>query len=91
MHTHVSNHTLREDTCKITLREVTCVFITDGIVNDVLKVFLVKYGKIWDGRGAQKILGMPPFEAAAAIVQDYELPCTTEEFISDINPLFSDR
>lgn len=64
---------------------------TDAIVNDVLKVFLVKYGKVWDGRGAQKVVGMPPYEAAAVIVQDYELPLTTEEFISDINPLFSDR
>ncbi|KAL5705811.1 hypothetical protein ACHQM5_024058 [Ranunculus cassubicifolius] len=79
-------------------RIVSCVILdldgtllnTDAIVNDALKVFLVKYGKTWDGRGANKIIGKTPFEAATAIVQDYDLPCTTEEFITHINPLFSD-
>ncbi|RWR80452.1 HAD hydrolase [Cinnamomum micranthum f. kanehirae] len=64
---------------------------TDGIVAEVLKRFLVKYGKKWDGRVAQRIVGKTPLEAATAIVEDYELPCTTEEFISEITPLFSDQ
>ncbi|KAL5579316.1 hypothetical protein UlMin_011758 [Ulmus minor] len=62
---------------------------TDGIVSDVLKVYLVKYGKQWDGREAKKIVGKTPFEAAAAIVEDYGLPCTLIELISEITPLFS--
>ncbi|KAF9620221.1 hypothetical protein IFM89_010956 [Coptis chinensis] len=40
---------------------------TDGIVNEVLKVFLGKYGKKWDGRVAYKVVGKTPFEAATAI------------------------
>ncbi|XP_031393866.1 bifunctional riboflavin kinase/FMN phosphatase-like isoform X2 [Punica granatum] len=64
---------------------------TDGIVSEVLKVFLVKFGKQWDGREADKILGKTPFEAAAAIVEDYGLPCATEEFVSEITPTFSDQ
>ncbi|KAF3451563.1 hypothetical protein FNV43_RR07658 [Rhamnella rubrinervis] len=62
---------------------------TDGIVGDVLKVYLVKYGKQWDGREANKIAGKTPLEAAAAIVEDYELPCSTSELISEITPMFS--
>ncbi|WVZ23338.1 hypothetical protein V8G54_001882 [Vigna mungo] len=64
---------------------------TDGIVGNVLKVLLGKYGKEWDGREAHKIIGTTPFEAAAAVVQDYELSCSTSEFLSEISPLFSDQ
>ncbi|RZC03627.1 bifunctional riboflavin kinase/FMN phosphatase isoform X1 [Glycine max] len=64
---------------------------TDGIVGNVLKVMLGKYGKEWDGREAQKIIGTTPFEAAAAVVQDYQLPCSAIEFLSEISPLFSDQ
>ncbi|KAL0363315.1 UNVERIFIED_CONTAM: Bifunctional riboflavin kinase/FMN phosphatase [Sesamum calycinum] len=61
---------------------VSCVILdldgtllnTDGIVSDVLSVFLVKYGKQWDGKAAQKIVGRTPYEAAAVIVEDYGLP-----------------
>jgi riboflavin kinase len=78
---------------------VSCVILdldgtllhTDGIVNEVLKVFLVKYGKQWDGREAHKVAGMTPFEAAAAIVEDYELPCATDQLIAEITPMFSDQ
>ncbi|KAF8409353.1 hypothetical protein HHK36_005428 [Tetracentron sinense] len=64
---------------------------SDGIVSEVLRVFLVKYGKQWDGRGAHRIVGKTPLEAAAAIVEDYGLPCTTNEFISEVTPLFTDQ
>lgn len=70
---------------------VTCDLMTDGIVGNVLKVLLSKYGKQWDGREAHKILGKTPFEAAAAVVQDYGLTCSTTEFVSQISPLFSDQ
>lgn len=63
--------------------------MADGIVSDVLRVHLVKYGKKWDGREAKNIVGKTPFEAAAAVVEDYELPCTTSELISEITPMFS--
>ncbi|KAA8519873.1 hypothetical protein F0562_014206 [Nyssa sinensis] len=78
---------------------VSCVILdldgtllnTDGIVSDILKVYLVKYGKQWDGRGAQRIVGKTPSEAAAVIVEDYELPLSKEEFISEVTPMFSDQ
>ncbi|KAF3789458.1 Bifunctional riboflavin kinase/FMN phosphatase [Nymphaea thermarum] len=61
-----------------------------GVVEDVLKVFLVKYGQQWDGRGTLNRTGKAPIEAAASIIEDYGLPCTTEEFMTDIAPFFSD-
>ncbi|XP_057439263.1 bifunctional riboflavin kinase/FMN phosphatase-like isoform X2 [Lotus japonicus] len=64
---------------------------TDGVVGNVLKFSLGKYGKEWDGREVLKIVGKTPFEAAAAVVEDYGLPCSTTEFISEISPLFSDQ
>ncbi|KDP20886.1 hypothetical protein JCGZ_21357 [Jatropha curcas] len=62
---------------------------TDGIVSDVLKVCLIKYGKQWDGREATRIVGKTPLEAATAVVEDYGLPCSTEEFITELTPMFS--
>ncbi|PRQ28761.1 putative riboflavin kinase [Rosa chinensis] len=74
---------------------VSCVILdldgtllhTDGIVSDVLRVYLGKYGKKWDGRELQKMVGKTPLEAAAAIVEDYGLSCTTSELISELNPM----
>ncbi|XP_031502025.1 bifunctional riboflavin kinase/FMN phosphatase-like isoform X1 [Nymphaea colorata] len=82
----------------LTRKLVSCVILdldgtlinTEGVVEDVLKVFLVKYGKQWDGRGTLNRTGKAPIEAAASIIEDYGLPCTTEEFMTDIAPLFSD-
>ncbi|XP_035844690.1 bifunctional riboflavin kinase/FMN phosphatase isoform X2 [Helianthus annuus] len=78
---------------------VSCVILdldgtlvnTDGIVSEVLKVYLVKYEKKWDGREAQKIIGKTPIEAAAAIVEDYGLPMSKEDLLSEISPMFSDQ
>lgn len=64
---------------------------TDGIVNEVLKTVLVKYGKKWDKRSAHRIVGKMPMEAVAAIVEDYELPCKIEDFVSAITPMFNER
>ncbi|KAG0503897.1 hypothetical protein HPP92_003969 [Vanilla planifolia] len=64
---------------------------TDGIVIEVLKVFLGQYGKKWDSKQAHRIVGKTPLEAAAAIVEDYNLPCTIEDFMSTTTPMFSDQ
>ncbi|CAN0892122.1 Bifunctional riboflavin kinase/FMN phosphatase [Linum grandiflorum] len=56
-----------------------------------MKEFLVKYGKQWDGREALEILGKTHTEASAVIIKEYGLPCSTEEFIADITPLFSNK
>lgn len=65
--------------------------MTDGLVSEVLRGFLGNYGKQWDGREVHKIAGKTPFEAAAAVVEDYELPCTSSEFLTEIYPIFSDK
>nr|DAD23048.1 TPA_asm: hypothetical protein HUJ06_024511 [Nelumbo nucifera] len=78
---------------------VSCVILgldgtllnTDAIVSEVLKAFLVKYGKQWDGREAHRIIGKTPLEAAATIMEDYGLPCTSDKLIMEITPLFSDQ
>ncbi|XP_034219698.1 bifunctional riboflavin kinase/FMN phosphatase-like isoform X3 [Prunus dulcis] len=78
---------------------VSCVILdldgtllnTDGIVSDVLRVYLGKYGKQWDGREIKKIVGKTPLEAASAVVEDYELSCTTSELLSEITPMFSNQ
>ncbi|KAJ6735874.1 RIBOFLAVIN KINASE [Salix viminalis] len=64
---------------------------TDGILGDVLKALLLKYGKQWDGREAQKIVGKTPLEEATIVVEDYELPCSTDEFVTQITPLLYDQ
>ncbi|KAJ4703375.1 bifunctional riboflavin kinase/FMN phosphatase-like [Melia azedarach] len=64
---------------------------TDGVVSEVLKTFLVKYGKQWDGRETHKIVGKTPLEEAAIIVEEYGLPCEKHEFIAEIYPMFSDH
>ncbi|OIW20891.1 hypothetical protein TanjilG_24969 [Lupinus angustifolius] len=83
----------------MTTKLVSCVILdldgtllnTDGVVDKVLKIVLSNYGKEWDGREALKIVGKTPFESAADVVQDYGLPCSTTEFISQISPLFYDQ
>ena len=60
-------------------------------MSEVLKVFLVKYEKQWNGKAAHKLVGKTPFEAAAVIVEDFELPCTTDELILEVTPMFSDQ
>ncbi|KAL8554582.1 hypothetical protein ACS0TY_002680 [Phlomoides rotata] len=78
---------------------VSCVILdldgtllnTDGIVTDVLRTYLFKYGKEWDGRKVHRIVGKTPYEAAAAIVEDYGLPITTDGLLSEVTPIFSKK
>lgn len=60
-------------------------------MSEVLKLYLVKYGKQWDGREAHKTVGKSPLEASAVIVEDYGLPISINEFVSEITPLFNDQ
>ncbi|KDO75726.1 hypothetical protein CISIN_1g016755mg [Citrus sinensis] len=64
---------------------------TDGMFSEVLKTFLVKYGKEWDGREKHKIVGKTPLEEAAIIVEDYGLPCAKHEFVNEVYSMFSDH
>jgi riboflavin kinase len=36
-------------------------------------------------------VGKTPLEAAAAVVEDYELPCSTDDFLTQITPLLYDQ
>ncbi|KAL3820590.1 hypothetical protein ACJIZ3_006495 [Penstemon smallii] len=65
--------------------------MSDGIVSDVMRDYLVKYGKQWDGRGAHKIVGKTPYEAATVVVEDYGLPITADGLLSEITPIFSEQ
>lgn len=64
---------------------------TDGIVNDVLKRFLLKYNKQWNTKVAHKLVGKTPREAATIVLEDYDLPLSVEELMDMITPLFSDQ
>lgn len=55
----------------------------------MLRSYLIKYGKQWDGSKAHRIVGKTPIEAADAVVEDYGLPLSTNEFLSEINEVFS--
>uniref|UniRef100_A0A0D6R5V9 riboflavin kinase n=1 Tax=Araucaria cunninghamii TaxID=56994 RepID=A0A0D6R5V9_ARACU len=63
---------------------------TESVVEEVLKDYLVNCGKQWDGRGEANRLGKQPLEAAAAIIDDYQLSCSPEQFMADISPLFDE-
>ncbi|XP_074331399.1 bifunctional riboflavin kinase/FMN phosphatase-like [Apium graveolens] len=64
---------------------------TDGIVSDVLKVYLVNHGKQWDGREAHKLVGKTLSEAAAVIIDDYGLSISADELLSEFTPMLSDQ
>lgn len=86
-------------TSKLPTKLVSCVVLdlngtildTDGVVRGILKSALVKYGKQWDGRETFRIAGTTPKEAAYVVVEEYELPCTADDFVSEIMPMFSDQ
>ena len=56
-----------------------------------MRVFLAKYGKKWDRGFANRTVGKTPLEAAAAIVEDYGLPFSSEELLDEVSPIFSER
>ncbi|KZV21751.1 hypothetical protein F511_02909 [Dorcoceras hygrometricum] len=60
----------------------------EQVTKDILKNFLVKYGKIQDNEKEKKRLGMTQKESAIAIVNDYDLPMTPEQFTQEILPMY---
>lgn len=60
----------------------------EQVTRDILKDFLAKYGKMQDKEKEKKRLGMVNKEAAIAIVNDYELPLTPEQFTLEIMPMY---
>ncbi|KAG5250816.1 bifunctional riboflavin kinase/FMN phosphatase [Salix suchowensis] len=43
----------------------------------------------WEGNS--KNTGRTPLEAAAAVVEDYELPCSADDFLTQFTPLLYDQ
>lgn len=78
---------------------VSCVILdldgtlinTDAIVADVMRIYLSKYGKNWDGSTVQRIVGKTPYEAASAILEDYQLSASPDELLSEVTPMFSEQ
>ncbi|KAG0626295.1 hypothetical protein M758_2G117400 [Ceratodon purpureus] len=64
---------------------------TESLVDASLKIVVTRYGKNWDGRGAQKRLGKRPLEAAASVIEDYDLPCTPFDFNAEVLALLQER
>lgn len=60
-------------------------------MSGVLKLYLAKYGKQWDGRAAHRIVGKMPSEAATAIVEEYGFSISADELIKEITPMFADQ
>ncbi|KAG6491153.1 bifunctional riboflavin kinase/FMN phosphatase-like [Zingiber officinale] len=64
---------------------------TERATGGILDEFLARYGKSVDASKEEKRLGMMHEQAAAAIVQDYGLPMTAEEYSKAIMPLYQER
>ncbi|KAK4487025.1 hypothetical protein RD792_006340 [Penstemon davidsonii] len=61
---------------------------TEQLTKNILKEFLAKYGKVQDNEKEKKRLGVTFNESSLAIVNDYELPLTPEEFGQEIIPMY---
>ncbi|KAK9689905.1 hypothetical protein RND81_09G089800 [Saponaria officinalis] len=60
---------------------------TGLVVRSVLKEYLASYGKVLITDSKHGRVGKTQKESAAAIVMNYELPITPDEYIAEINPL----
>ncbi|KAJ4780857.1 Bifunctional riboflavin kinase/FMN phosphatase [Rhynchospora pubera] len=79
-------------------RASAVIFDLDGTLLDteratrgIMKDFLLRYGKVPDMEKEEKRLGQMHKDSAAAIVRDYELPLTPEEYTEAIMPLYRER
>ncbi|KAL1560620.1 bifunctional riboflavin kinase/FMN phosphatase-like isoform X1 [Salvia divinorum] len=61
---------------------------TEDVTKNVLKNFLAKYGRVQDSDKEKKRLGMTFKESSLTIVNDYDLPLTTEEYVKEILPMY---
>ncbi|XP_020555008.1 bifunctional riboflavin kinase/FMN phosphatase isoform X2 [Sesamum indicum] len=61
---------------------------TEQVTKSILKEFLAKYGKVQDSDKERKRLGLTFKESSIAIVNDYDLPLTPEQFVQEIIPMY---
>lgn len=60
----------------------------EDVTKNVLKNFLAKYGKVQDNEKEKKRLGMTFKDSSLTIVNDYDLPLTTDEYVQEILPMY---
>lgn len=71
------------------MRERAAVSVmSEDVTKNVLKNFLAKYGRAQDSEKENKRLGMTFKESSLTIVDDYDLPLTTEEYVKEILPMY---
>ncbi|PIN22883.1 putative haloacid-halidohydrolase [Handroanthus impetiginosus] len=61
---------------------------TELVTKNILKEFLAKYGKVQDNEKEKKRLGVTFKESAVAILNDYDLPLTPEQYFEEIIPMY---
>ncbi|KAL3509145.1 hypothetical protein ACH5RR_028546 [Cinchona calisaya] len=61
---------------------------TEQVTEGILKEFLARYGKVQDKEKENRRTGMTQKETVSAILKDYDLPLTPEEFTQGIMPLY---
>ncbi|XP_057956316.1 bifunctional riboflavin kinase/FMN phosphatase-like isoform X2 [Malania oleifera] len=64
---------------------------TEQVTKDVLKDFLLRHGKVLDRKKEDDRLGMTQKESAIAVVKDYELPLSPDQFIREITPMYQEK
>ncbi|KAF3973296.1 hypothetical protein ACB098_06G122900 [Castanea mollissima] len=87
------------ESCKPKTKILAVIFDLDGTILDterltkgLLKEYLAKYGKEVDmEREEKKRMGMTQKESAAAIVKDYALPLTPDQYIKEIIPMYRQK
>lgn len=64
---------------------------TEQATRGILKEFLARYSLVPDEEKDSKRLGMAQKAAAIALIQDYDIPFTPEEYIQEIMPLYHQK
>lgn len=67
-----------------------CV-ILEQLTKDVLKDLLARYGKVVDKAKEAARLGMTHNESRLAVIKDYDLPISPEQFTQEIMPMFQHK
>ncbi|XP_076925190.1 bifunctional riboflavin kinase/FMN phosphatase-like [Bidens hawaiensis] len=64
---------------------------TEQVTKDLLKEFLVRYEKEIDTEKENRRMGMIHHESAIAIVKDYHLPITPQQYSQTIMPMYHEK
>lgn len=64
---------------------------TEQLTKEVLKDLLARYGKVVDEEKVRMIMGMSIEHSRHAIIKDYDLPITPEQFIQEIRPMYQKK